>query len=275
MNTIDNEATQFVNNNESTIVNKPAQPAEKKAETPAAKETEKKTEKLSTVQAAAAAGVAGAGLGASAALFSSAIPIDESAIEADVATDENNGTQSEQSQMIAPEDVQVASSVNDSMSFNEAFAAARHEVGPDGVFEWRGQLYNTHLAGEENHTPANVHIEHDPVAIVDPEPVPAPISEPEPEVEILGVVHDDETGANFGAIAVDGQEVIYVDVDGDYVADIIATDLNNDGSISEDEMADISGANISMSNFEVGGNDIIADNDTPDYINDGDVDMFA
>ncbi len=45
--------------------------------------------------------------------------------------------------------------VNDNMSFAEAFAAARAELGPGGVFEWNGQLYGTFYATEvdENHNP--------------------------------------------------------------------------------------------------------------------------
>lgn len=44
----------------------------------------------------------------------------------------------------------IAHSVNDNMSFNEAFSAAHDEVGPGGVFEWHGQLYNTYTAEEWN-----------------------------------------------------------------------------------------------------------------------------
>lgn len=42
-----------------------------------------------------------------------------------------------------PEAAPLATSVNDDMSFSEAFAAARDEVGAGGVFEWHGQAYNT------------------------------------------------------------------------------------------------------------------------------------
>ncbi len=52
--------------------------------------------------------------------------------------------------------------VNDKMSFKEAFAAARKELGPGGVFEWNGKLYGTFYATEvdENHNPI---IEYDTV----------------------------------------------------------------------------------------------------------------
>lgn len=43
-----------------------------------------------------------------------------------------------------------ASSVSDDMSFAEAFAAARAEVGPGGTFEWRGNVYGTYYANEWN-----------------------------------------------------------------------------------------------------------------------------
>jgi len=45
-------------------------------------------------------------------------------------------------------DVPIAQNVDDGMSFNEAFAAARHEVGAGGVFEWHGGVYGTYYANE-------------------------------------------------------------------------------------------------------------------------------
>lgn len=46
------------------------------------------------------------------------------------------------------EEIELAHSPEDSMSFNEAFAAARQEVGANGVFEWRGGVYGTYYADE-------------------------------------------------------------------------------------------------------------------------------
>ena len=40
--------------------------------------------------------------------------------------------------------------VSDDMSFSEAFAAARAEVGPGGVFHWHGGIFNTYYAEEWN-----------------------------------------------------------------------------------------------------------------------------
>lgn len=46
--------------------------------------------------------------------------------------------------------IDVATCVNDDMSFGEAFAAARHEVGANGAFVWHGQVYTTCYAEEWN-----------------------------------------------------------------------------------------------------------------------------
>lgn len=40
--------------------------------------------------------------------------------------------------------------VDDSMSFSEAFAAAREQVGAGGVFEWHGKVYGTYYENEWN-----------------------------------------------------------------------------------------------------------------------------
>lgn len=46
--------------------------------------------------------------------------------------------------------IKVATNIEESMNFSEAFATARAEVGPGGCFEWHGKLYGTFLADEWN-----------------------------------------------------------------------------------------------------------------------------
>lgn len=53
------------------------------------------------------------------------------------------------------DEIQFAESPDDSMSFNQAFAAARAEVGPHGVFEWRGGYYGTYYANEWSSLPSS------------------------------------------------------------------------------------------------------------------------
>lgn len=42
------------------------------------------------------------------------------------------------------DEIAVAKSVNDDMSFREAIEAARSEVGPGGAFSWHGQVFSTY-----------------------------------------------------------------------------------------------------------------------------------
>lgn len=46
------------------------------------------------------------------------------------------------------ENIDIATGVNENMTFDEAYAAAREEVGPGGVFSWHGNVYNTFTVEE-------------------------------------------------------------------------------------------------------------------------------
>ena len=48
-----------------------------------------------------------------------------------------------QSLTVLPDKVDIAGKVTDSMSFDQAFGAARSEVGMGGAFSWHGHWYNT------------------------------------------------------------------------------------------------------------------------------------
>lgn len=231
--------------------------------------------------------------------------------------------------------IQVATTVNDDMSFGEAFAAARAEVGPGGCFEWHGNVYGTYTADEWNHMTAEErvdwsdhfswnHIDHSQsnvaqhsttahsshtaqahttasadddievvsvnhdnnsndvaqhtnhteqpggqTEVVEVTHVEGPMGEA--EIEILGVVHDNETGANIGGMMVDNQEVILIDVDGDLAFDYMASDLNHNGEVDQNELVDIQGQNLTVN--DLGGftnptGDMMASNDAPDYSSD-------
>lgn len=71
------------------------------------------------------------------------------------ANEESSDTTNHKETLSHPElvddEVTVATGVSDDMSFGEAFAAARAEVGAGGVFEWHGGLYGTYYADEWNH----------------------------------------------------------------------------------------------------------------------------
>lgn len=64
--------------------------------------------------------------------------------------EENNDVKADETPAWSDGNVGIATSVNDDMKFGEAFAAARHEVGPGGAFEWHGKVYGTYTADEWN-----------------------------------------------------------------------------------------------------------------------------
>lgn len=260
-------------------------------------------------------------LGAGATILSASTPIDHA--------EEGNGN-SEQHPEWADDEVPVASSVSDDMSFSEAFAVARTEVGSGGVFEWHGNIYSTFTENEWNgmtaeqrdeygnhfnwHSDAShdtvnsshsSHSSHFSTEVDDVEVVESndnheqtnqshdcnevevagvtlaggngvveevAVVEAEPEVEVLGVVHDDESGANIGGLVVDGQEVVLIDVDGDSTFDVMGADVNGDHQFTQDELADISEQNITVNDLggmsNPDGSMYASNDDDIDYTND-------
>lgn len=222
-------------------------------------------------------------------------------------TEEATGQETTNSVEWADGDILVASGVNDEMSFSEAFAAARSEVGAGGAFEWRGNVYGTYYAEEwnsmspaekadfNNHfswnnidspsanvtTHTDVTTNHDDIEIVSVDHAQTPSSvggdssievvSAEPEIEILGVVHDMSTGSNIGGMSVDGQDVFLIDVDGDLEFDLMASDLNRNNVVDEGEVVDIHGQGMSVN--DLGGISGITESMTgedtlPDYMAD-------
>lgn len=94
----------------------------------------------------------------------------------------------------------------------------------------------------------------------------------DPEVEVLGVIHDDETGANIGGMLVGDQQVVLVDVDNDQAFDVMVADVDNNGTITDNEVIDISAHGITVD--QLGGlhdcnPDMNADDGMGGDINDG------
>ena len=205
----------------------------------------------------------------------------------------------------------VASGVNDNMSFNEAFAAARSEVGAGGCFVWHGNVYGTYYASEWNAmSPAQrdefvsqttgvdtshsheTYAHHSTSSHTHTEQHVTPEKEETGEedmaVEILGVEqvqHEDGSVSNIGAASINGQAVYFIDVDGeDGEFELMATDINANGSLEENEITDISDQHMQVSQFQElaqasgngsgSGNEVeeyYASNDNlPDYVNDAD-----
>ncbi len=162
--------------------------------------------------------------------------------------------------------LQVAA-VNDDMSFGEAFAAARAEVGPGGVFHWHGGIYNTYSADEWNNM--SVEQKHDFAQQVQPEIRPDELSTPtdaNPQVVVVHHVYhheeapaapevhqaatttedvqvvDQQTAQNFeqdgdvhivGYANVDGHLTVGYDTTGDGQADVAIIDVDDNHQLSD------------------------------------------
>ena len=174
-----------------------------------------------------------------------------------------------------------AHSVTDDMSFSEAFATARAEVGPGGAFVWHGQVYGTYRGddpewqemSDEARTEhsqeilSQVHAAPYTPTENEPEIVPAPAPEDSSEIEdvnpvaetaedandidvhILGVgavQAPDGSVAQVGVGTIDDHAAVFADTDGDDVVDTVLIDANDNRYLDHDEIYDAADAGITM-----------------------------
>ncbi|MCC8071618.1 MAG: hypothetical protein LIO90_07440 [Bacteroidales bacterium] len=112
--------------------------------------------------------------------------------------------------------------VNDDMTFSEAFAAAREELGPGGVFQWHGGAYATYTADEWAALHEELQIEDEPMAeaAMTVEATLADETEGEAEEE---AVDDDEAGV-FQAATVGAAEAETEEEEADNEVEAVAED---------------------------------------------------
>ena len=122
----------------------------------------------------------------------------------------------------------------------------------------------------------------EPTPQPEPEPEPTPDPTPEgPEIEVVSyetVTNEDGSQMDVAVVNAQGQTVMIADVDQNGVADVMAADLNNNGQLDNGEIVDISEQNIAMQPLQeaanMGGNEMIAQTNDVDYINDANVDDY-
>lgn len=154
------------------------------------------------------------------------------------------------------DDVPYVGNAGNDLSFSEAFAQARAEVGPGGVFYWHGGLYNTYYVDEWNAmTPAEraEFAQQVPVAVPATKLVDLPTDDA-PEITYTGyeetggndaIVVDEQTADNF-KLGDDVHVVGYGENDGHLV---VGYDNNNDTDvdfaiIDVDDSRDISDPDV-------------------------------
>lgn len=190
---------------------------------------------------------------------------------------------SEHEAIIASDEGLRVAQVDEDKSFAEAFSDARAQVGPGGVFEWHGKVYGTfykdewdQMSAEEraewqskvdyndllDDNEAQQYTEH-PNA---PQHTTTQTQEPEqntnvhqvsqtqaPEVNIADIRQVDVDGnGQIDTVVELDNGVMFADLDHDGVADLAAADINGDGVIGNDEVADVRAENIVLPNASNG-----------------------
>lgn len=187
------------------------------------------------------------------------------------------------------------SSVDDSLSFGQAFEAARAEVGPGGVFRWHGNIYNTYTAEEwrsmsqqsQNQFAERVKPEISPAdinagEIGSVEQVEKPllaenqdvqvqeettqtvaanheVKSEDDDVRVVGFGHVEIAEGRYVAVEevdINGQRVAIIDVDNDGVADVAMSDVNHNGQADNGEIIDLhTGESLAFTNSDTPTNE--------------------
>ena len=200
--------------------------------------------------------------------------------------------------------------MHNELPFGEAFAAARAEVGPGGVFVWHGGIYNTYTADEWNAMTAEQ--KNDFVHQVNPEvraeAVPTP-TDAHPDVAEHPVAADDvhlasdtsdvqlseqQIAQNFdmgedvhivGYANAEGHLMVGYDTTGDGQADVAIIDIDDNFQPSEADvimdregnmatLGELNGEQDSSQHLASMENPDVAP-DMPDYMNDADLATLA
>lgn len=228
------------------------------------------SEKQKGLLGAAGAGVAGVSLGVIAmTLMGAAIPEENGEIKPPAPT--NLGGK-EEVEVTIHTDAPFADGVDDSMSFGEAFKTAREEVGAGGIFEWRGNLYNTYIKSEWDAMDKGERAEF--FASIDKDFLPG---DEDKEAEIIKIVNDDTRQID------DTEDIVIVDdpkaPNGGEPSDddeIVVVEPTDDKPSDDDEIVLIDQTGdeeivVVPDNDNLDGGDgfgINPDSDSPDFYND-------
>ena len=157
--------------------------------------------------------------------------------------------------------------VSNNLSFADAFAAARAQVGPGGVFSWHGGVYGTYYEtewdamsdGQRMQFTQSIHTEYTPHEYHEMHPT-AHYQAPEydPDVEIINDTDDVHVVAR-GTIA--GHDAVAVDVTGNYDPDVMIIDADDSHSLTEPDVVIDTDGNVATVGDIISGGVV----DQPDY----------
>lgn len=143
--------------------------------------------------------------------------------------------------------------------------AAAIDVNDDGNLN-EGELFD---ASDSNITMRDLAVHQASVPVHD-----------DPQVEVIAVEHDVEMDGGLvdvAAVSIDNEQLMLVDTDQNGEVNLMIADENHNGSISEDEIHDVSASHIPMPT-EDDINDAVQmvsiDDPENDYTNDADVQMY-
>lgn len=191
--------------------------------------------------------------------------------------------------------------VKPGQSFSEAFAEARAEVGPGGVFHWRGGIYNTYykeewnsMSKEQKHDFAErvrpeysvdkVHVDphHSQAHVVHDDPHTLNVNIDEVHIHTDGDndVHivtpagseDIEGVAHVDHYDVDGHHGMVVDYNDEETHDIAIVDLNDNEELDDGEAMDLHTGDVLDSNLNPMDPTNLT-SDSPDAVDNG-IDTF-
>ena len=256
-----NEETQFADE-QTTIIEEGANEVQEPKKT-------SKWKKTAGMAGIGAAGIA-SGIGLSAMASGDDAEAAKQATEAAANADKGN--------MVKPVGNVKVAEVNDEMSFSEAFASARKQVGAGGVFEWRGKQYGTYYKTEwdsmsqaekdryaanvfgtssskSSSTPEQEQLQHD----ISPENLAdnsqSSVSGEDIKGELVGVqTVTDENGNPMTIVAakINGHNSMFVDADVDGYVDVAIMDKNDNEEVELDEIVQISKGRMLVSDLVTG-----------------------
>lgn len=173
-------------------------------------------------------------------------------------------------------DVLHVTSEHDDYSFGEAFADARAEVGPGGVFVWHGGVYSTYTAeewgsmtlAERNEFAHRVNL----TVYADEIEVP---TDDNSYIDVIPVV-DEQTAQNFeidgdvhvvGYTDIDGHLTVTYDSDQDGSADVAIIDVDDNRQISNpDIIFDKEGNITTIGDLANSGNEVSTNQEDDTYL---------